>query len=95
MKTRVDLIDWIVEALKGQNGSATIRNVCTYIWEHHQEDLRISGNLHFTWQDDIHWAVTQLRAKGILKKAKETQKSVWALCDKGMIDKREMDVKHE
>ncbi|MBF0485141.1 MAG: hypothetical protein HQL16_01375 [Candidatus Omnitrophica bacterium] len=79
MKTRKDLCEWIVEALKELNGSAQISKIRNYIWEHHQDDLIRSGNLHFTWQEDIFWAATQLRAKGVLKKAKATSKSVWEL----------------
>lgn len=79
MKTRKDLCDWIVEALKDLNGKAPIIRVREHIWQHHQNDLIASGNLHFTWNDDIMWAATQLREKGILKKAKETSKKVWEL----------------
>ena len=80
MKTRRDLCGWIVEALTALNGSAKIPQVCKYIWEHHQQEIRTSGNLHFTWEEDVYWAATQLRAKGILKKAKATSKSVWEFC---------------
>ena len=79
MKTRIDLCDWIVEALKDLNGSAQIKKVSEHIWQHHQSDLMNSGNLHFTWNEDIYWAATQLRAKGLLKNAKATSKNVWAL----------------
>lgn len=79
MKTRKDLCPWIVEALTALNGSAKIQQVKEHIWAHHGNELRDSGNLHFTWHDDVFWAATQLRAKGILKKASATSKSVWAL----------------
>jgi len=79
MKTRKDLCDWIVEALKALNGKATIAKVREQIWLLHKDDLVNSGNLHFTWNDDIYWAATQLRAKGILQNAKATSKNVWAL----------------
>ena len=79
MKTRKDLCDWIVEALKDLNGTARIIQVREHIWQHHQNDLIKSGNLHYTWHEDILWAATQLREKGVLKKAKATSKSVWAL----------------
>jgi hypothetical protein len=78
-KTRKDLCDWIVEALNELNGSAQIRQVREYIWKRHGEEITSSGNLHFTWNDDIMWAATQLRAKGLLKNAKATSKNVWAL----------------
>jgi len=79
MKTRKDLCPWIVEALNALGGKARIDAVCKYIWDTHGNDIRDSGNFHFTWQEDVLWAATQLRASGILKKAKETPKSVWAL----------------
>lgn len=79
MKNRTDLCAWIVEALKPLGGSARIDQIKKYIWDHHGDDIRDSGNFHFTWAEDLPWAATQLRAKGVLKKAKETPKSVWAL----------------
>ncbi len=79
MKTRKDLCDWIVSALNDLKGRARIIKIREHIWEHHKEDLINSGNLHFTWHEDIYWAATQLRAKGILKKAQDTSKSVWEL----------------
>ena len=79
MKSRKDLGDWIIEALKSFGGSARIDRIKEYIWGHHGDEIRDSGNFHFTWNEDILWAATQLREKGVLKKAKETPKSVWAL----------------
>jgi len=82
MKTRKDLCEWIVEALKELNGSAKIMKIREQIWQDHKDELMASGNLHFTWHEDIYWAATQLRAKGVLKNAKATSKSIWALNDK-------------
>ena len=79
MKTRLDLCDWIVAALQDLNGKAQIKKVKEHIWQHHDREIIDSGGFHFTWNEDVYWAATQLRAKGILKKAKETSKSVWAL----------------
>ncbi len=79
MRTRQDLPAWVVEALKDLNGSAQIRKVIEHVWEHHDREIIDSGNFHFTWQEDIYWAATQLRAKGILKNAKATSKNTWAL----------------
>ena len=83
MKTRKDLCPWIVEALAELGGSAKIVKVKEVIWNKHGNELRDSGNLHFTWNEDVFWAATQLRAKGILKKASDTSKSVWALAQQG------------
>ena len=82
MKTRKDLCPWIVEALTDLNGSAQITKVREHIWQYHKDELVNSGNLHFTWHEDILWAATQLRAQGVLKNAKATSKSVWALAKK-------------
>lgn len=79
MKTRKDLCPWIIEALGPLGGSARIDKIKEYIWDHHADDIRESGNLHFTWNEDILWAATQLRSKGVLKKSSETPKSVWSL----------------
>ena len=79
MKTKKDLCPWIVEALNELNGSAKIIKIREHIWQHHKDDLMSSGNLHFTWHEDIYWAATQLRAKGVLKNAKATPKSIWEL----------------
>ena len=79
MKTRKDLCEWIVEALTESKGSAKIIHIREHIWLHHKDELMNSGNLHFTWHEDIFWAATQLRAKGVLKNAKATSKSVWEL----------------
>jgi len=79
MLTRKNLCPWIVEALTALNGSAKIPKVKEYIWGQHGNELRDGGSLHFTWNEDIFWAATQLRAKGVLKKASATSKNVWAL----------------
>jgi hypothetical protein len=79
MKTRLDLCDWIVEALTDLGGTAQIKKVHEKIWECHDKEIIASGGFHFTWLEDSYWAATQLRAKGVLKKAKDTTKSVWAL----------------
>jgi hypothetical protein len=81
MKTRKDLCAWIVEALKELKGSAQIIKIREYIWQHHKDEIMSSGNLHFTWNEDIFWAATQLRAKGLLKNAKATSKNVWELTE--------------
>jgi hypothetical protein len=79
MKIRKDLCPWIVEALEAMGGKGTITKVKVFILDHHVNELKDSGNLFFTWNDDIFWAATQLRAQGVLKKAKATSKNVWAL----------------
>jgi hypothetical protein len=43
--TREDLEDLVVEALKANGGSASIVDVCRYVWQHHEQELRASGDL--------------------------------------------------
>jgi len=62
--TRYDLQEWLVNALRAHRGSATIVQVCEHVWANHEQDLRASGDLFYTWQYDIRWAATKLRKKG-------------------------------
>lgn len=48
MATKYDLRDWLVDALEENGGQASIVEVCKYIWENHQDELRASGDLFFT-----------------------------------------------
>ena len=56
---------WIVEALNESHGSADLLEVCKTVWRRHEEDLRASGDLFYTWQYDIRWAGTKLRQRGV------------------------------
>jgi len=76
---RDDLRVWLLEALKANNGRASIIEVCKYVWENYETELRNSGDLFFTWQYDIHWAATQLRKSGIMKAAESSPSGVWEL----------------
>jgi hypothetical protein len=58
---------WVVEALRANDGSATVVQVCQHIWRHHEEELRASGDLFYTWQYDVRWAATKLRKTGELR----------------------------
>ena len=49
MASKDDLTVWLYEALKAQKGHATIVEVCKQIWQKHEDDLRKSGDLFFTW----------------------------------------------
>lgn len=79
MKTRNDLLDWLIVALKAQNGSASIIDICKYVWSNHEDDLKNAGDLFYSWQYDIRWAATQLRSKGVLKKASLSPKGIWEI----------------
>ena len=79
MARRKDLIKWLVDALNANKGSASIPNVCKYIWRNHEDELRRAGDLFFTWQYDIRWAATNLRKNHIIKPARLSPRGIWEL----------------
>ena len=50
MANKYDLTDWLVEALRANGKSATIVDVCKYIWDKYEDELRASGDLFYSWQ---------------------------------------------
>ena len=58
MAKKEDLQDWLKEALREFNGRGNIVQVCKYVWEEYENDLRASGKLFYTLQYDIRWAAT-------------------------------------
>jgi len=79
MTRKEDLQDWLIESLKAHNGSASIVEVCTYIWDNYEDELRRSGDLFFTWQYDIRWAAVALRENGIMRPADLSPRGTWEL----------------
>ncbi len=79
MTNKKDLRDWLIEALKENNGSASIVQVCKHVWDNYETELRKSGDLFFTWQYDIRWAAFQLRKEGIMRAAELSPKGIWEL----------------
>jgi hypothetical protein len=79
MARKEDFSDWLSKALKVYNGRATIVNVCKYIWENYETELRRSGDLFYTWQYDIRWAATRLRKQGIMRAPEQSPKGIWEL----------------
>lgn len=79
MATRADLADWVFEAVRAHGGRATIVEVASHIWENHEDELRRSGDLFFTWQYDIRWAAQRLRDSGKFRSAHQAQRRVWEL----------------
>ncbi len=43
MRSDQILGEWIVEALQNHDGTATLVDVCRFVWEHHRKDLIGSG----------------------------------------------------
>ncbi len=79
MATKEDLSGWLIEALRANNGSASIVEVCKYVWNNYENELRRSGDLFFTWQYDIRWVATRLQNKGILRAAESSSSGIWEL----------------
>lgn len=79
MATRDDLCDWVVEALRAKGKRARIVEVCKYIWQHHEKELRKSGDLFFTWQYDVRWAGQKLRDNGTLVPVNGRRGAPWEL----------------
>ena len=80
---RYELEDCVIEALQALGGSGTIVEVAREIWIQHEADLRLSGDLFFTWQYDIRWAKKGLRDRGIVEVLRSGPKSIWSLKQSG------------
>jgi hypothetical protein len=80
LATKDDLQDWIIEALNSLGGSAKLVMIAKKIWAAHEQELRSSGDLFFTWQYDMRWAANRLRRMGRLKPAEVSPAGVWELC---------------
>ena len=79
MASRLDLADWVIQALKAHAGRASIVNVAEHIWLHHEKELRASGELFYTWQYDMRWACTRLRESGVVQAAEVSNRGEWRL----------------
>ena len=77
MKSRDDLKDWVADALRRQGGEAHLVSVARDIWQYHEAELRGAGDLFYSWQYDMRWACTALRAQGLIEPA--VKKGVWKL----------------
>ena len=79
MATRDDLVCWVYDALNASGGRGRIVDVCKHVWESHENDLRESGELFYTWQYDIRWAAQKLRDSGRARSASVAPKGIWEL----------------
>jgi hypothetical protein len=79
MLSRADLEGFVVQALKAHQGHASIVEICRFVWENHEAQLRQSGDFFYTWQYDIRWAATRLRKRRLLKPADSSPAGVWEL----------------
>jgi len=79
MATREDLQDWVIEALQKHGGSARVFDVCKYIWDTYENELKRSGRLLYTWQYDVRWAAQKLRDSGVMKPVHGSKSRPWEL----------------
>jgi hypothetical protein len=79
MATREDIRGWVIQALRANGGRAKVVEVARHIWDHHEAELRSSGDLFLTWQYDMRWAALILRKSGQMKPAATGDKGTWAL----------------
>lgn len=45
MATKHDLVDWLYQAIRASGGGGRIADLCKYVWENHEQELRASGDL--------------------------------------------------
>ena len=82
MATKEDLQDWVIHGLRANGGRAKLVTVAKHIWVEHEEELKNSGNLLYTWQYDMRWAALVLRKKKIMKSAISSPSGIWELAEK-------------
>lgn len=73
------LEDWVLDALRSMDGEGTVVQVAEWIWRNHEDGLRRSGTLFYTWQYDMRWAAQNLRDRGTLLATRRGPSSVWRL----------------
>ncbi len=73
------MTEWVLEALRLLGGSARILDICKKVWELHESDIRLSGDLLYEWQYEIRWAGDILRREGKLCPADISPKGIWRL----------------
>lgn len=79
MATKLDVRNWVRDALEHAGGESNIVGVARYIWEHHESDLRRSGDLFYTWQYDMRWAAERLRKAGAIRQVADSPRGIWQL----------------
>lgn len=79
MFTRDDLKPLIIKALKNFGGKARVLQVCKYIWDNHEAEIKASGDLLYKWQYDVRWAAQELRDEGIMKPVHGSRSQPWEL----------------
>ena len=71
-----DLKVWVEDAIKDL-GPSSVVDVSRWVWDKHEQDLRESGSLFYTWQYDLRWAAQVLRNEGRLAPVGRGRSAVW------------------
>ncbi len=79
MADKNDLRDWGIEALTANGKKGTIVDVCRFIWEKYENELKASGPFFYIWQYDVKRVATELRKTGKMKPARISPRGVWEL----------------
>lgn len=56
MATKRDPDNWVRDALSELGGQGHLVTVARTIWNNHEQDLRNSNDLFYTWQYDMRWS---------------------------------------
>ena len=73
---RPSLTAWLLESLRAHGGAASLIQVARDIQHRHEDELRRSGDLYFTWQHDLRRVAASLRDEGRLAPSSD---GVWRL----------------
>jgi hypothetical protein len=79
MITRKNFEEWVLDALKAHNGSASVVQVARYVWQKYIPQLQPTDDLFYTWQYDVRWAAYTLRRQKRMKAAKLSPKGIWQI----------------
>lgn len=73
------MTDWVEAALNDLGGSGKILDIAKHVWRHHEQDIRVAGDLLYEWQYELRWSGDLLRKEGIIRPADESKRGVWEL----------------
>jgi hypothetical protein len=76
---------YVVEALSAMGGRSDLLSVAKYIWQHHEDELRASGDMFYRWQYVMRWAATRLRKDEVLLPSKGKGDHIWELAKSDLL----------
>ena len=77
--TKDDLKEAVIAAIRSKGGKAKLIDIAKHIWEHHEAELKASGDLFYRWQYEMRWAANILRHEGRLEAADVSPRGIWEL----------------